>query len=217
MSASEFRFGPIVSSGPASRRIDACSVSAQSGTVIRLGRMLVAVRKQGAPVHPAESRSETRPTRRVLPLGESSPQRSGPTNPLANGMSRAGASVSGRTADREEASALIRHHGSTARRTGNSTERFVLLIGLSSASRELSAVSPLSLASAGAKRYRLGRGGQTSRARSSCLSTIGQLASLTTGVGRLDGRETYVQPTEWRVRGRWALCPMDGPEVPADS
>lgn len=35
---------------------------AQSGTVIGTGQMLVAVPKQGAQPHPAESRSDTRPT-----------------------------------------------------------------------------------------------------------------------------------------------------------
>jgi hypothetical protein len=42
MSASEFRFGPIVSSGPASRRIDTCSVSARSRTLFASAQMPVA-------------------------------------------------------------------------------------------------------------------------------------------------------------------------------
>jgi hypothetical protein len=46
LSASEFRFGPIVSSGPASRRIDACSVSAQGRAVAKGFQMRGAGAKQ---------------------------------------------------------------------------------------------------------------------------------------------------------------------------
>jgi hypothetical protein len=55
LSASEFRFGPIVSSGPASRRTDACSVSAQGREGAGAVEMPARSRKRGSQEWPVRT------------------------------------------------------------------------------------------------------------------------------------------------------------------